>query len=340
MRLFWLSGGQIGLAREEITALAGGSYKQDSSVLLTGGSFELTRLAFTKKAYEFLFSCSRSDLRNTVKKFDWKSAYNESFSVRVHRASGEIKKDRITEQDIAAVIWDAVSDPDVDLRNAKTKIEIILTEKNAYCGILVFNNKEKFEARKTHHLPGKQPTSMDPRLARACVNLTGIREGKILDPFCGAGGILVEAGLMGFSVEGYDIDESVLEKCKQNFEHFGIKKYKLAIKDATTIKDKVEYVVADLPYGRGSALSDERERLYVNFLTTLAKILMKRAVIVFPDYVDHKKIIENANAKIKKAKNDKKTEMNKTNNKMTRLTIKNEFLVYIHKNLSRRIIVL
>ncbi len=44
---------------------------------------------------------------------------------------------------------------------------------------------------------------MSPKLARCMVNLTGVKENDlVLDPFCGTGGILIEAGIMGARVIG------------------------------------------------------------------------------------------------------------------------------------------
>ena len=74
--------------------------------------------------------------------------------------------------------------------------------------------------RKAHLRPELQPTSLHPRLARALINLTGIRKGILLEPFCGAGGILLEAGLMGIKTVGYDIDKIVLKKCKINLNFY------------------------------------------------------------------------------------------------------------------------
>jgi len=56
--------------------------------------------------------------------------------------------------------------------------------------------KSGFGKRKPHMRPGFHPSSLNPKLARAFVNLTGIRKGTIVDMFCGTGGILIEAGLI------------------------------------------------------------------------------------------------------------------------------------------------
>jgi len=49
---------------------------------------------------------------------------------------------------------------------------------------------------------------LEPRIARACVNLAvGCRyTATVVDPFCGSGTILLEANLMGFNTIGGDVD--------------------------------------------------------------------------------------------------------------------------------------
>ena len=180
------------------------------------------------------------------------------------------------------------------------------------------NNKELkqgFSKRKPHLRPGFHPSSLNPKLARAFVNLTGIRKGTIVDCFCGTGGILIEAGLIGLNIIGYDIDEEMLERSKLNFEHFKIKNYKLFLRDATKIKNKYNYIVVDLPYGHATKKIDKN--LYLNFLKNLKKILGKRAVIGFPSFCDYKKLIKQA-----------------------KLKIINEFTIYLHKRLSKKIVIL
>lgn len=132
---------------------------------------------------------------------------------------------------------------------------------------------------------------MKPRLARALINLTGAINGKIYDPFCGAGGILVEAGLMGFNVKGYDVDKFMVERCINNGKHFGVN---IDVKqmDSTKINKKMEYVVTDLPYGRSSKISEDIKDLYVKFLSNLKKNLVKRAVVVFPNFFNYKKVVD------------------------------------------------
>lgn len=180
-------------------------------------------------------------------------------------------------------------------------------------------SKKELMARRSHLLPAGHPTSLHPKLARALVNLTGAAEGEvILDPFCGSGGLLIEAGLMGMKIIGYDIDEIMLRRARINFDFFKIKGFELERKDATTITEHFDFIVTDLPYGKSSKVSEkDLESLYLKFFKVLEKIKPKRAVVGLPDFVDYKKLLKETNLKIKK-----------------------EFSWYLHKSLTKKIIVI
>jgi len=153
---------------------------------------------------------------------------------------------------------------------------------------------------------------LDPKLARACVNLTGSTT-TIYDPFCGTGGFLIEAGLMKLKVTGSDIDNFMIEQSSKNLNYYGIKKHSLFAKDAIKINKKYDYIVTDLPYGRSTRIIGAD--LYSKFISNLNKILKKRAVIMLPDSFNTKKLL-------------------------SKFKIKAHYSVYIHKSLTKEIYVL
>jgi tRNA (guanine10-N2)-dimethyltransferase len=78
-----------------------------------------------------------------------------------------------------------------------------------------------FGDRKPTDRPFFQPGSMDPLLARAVANLAGARPGAtILDPMCGTGGVLVEAGLVGADVLGVDAQAKMARGARENLAAF------------------------------------------------------------------------------------------------------------------------
>jgi len=275
----------------------------------------INRLAYTKKIFKLLFSCKKKELIRKFENYPWEKIYQKNFSIRIINLTNQKTE---AEKFFAKFVWNSVDKPKVNLENPKTPITVILTKNYAHVCLFLEENKENFEKRRAHLRPGLLPISLHPKLARAVVNLTGIEKGETLyDTFCGTGGILIEAGFMGMKMVGYDIYGKALKCAKENLDYFKIKNYKLFKKDALTIKNKINYLATDLPYGRGAKAEKNLENLYLNFLKNLKKILRKRAVVIFPDNVNYKKLI-------KKAK----------------LKIIEEFDYYIHKSMTKKIVVL
>ena len=271
---------------------------------------ELNGLAYTKKIYRLLFSCSKNKLKEMMENFGWNRVYKESFSLRIF---GMDKKKDHSEKELASIIWNSAKKPRVDLENAKTKIGIFISKK-AYCCILIGEPKNNFDKRKPQFRPGFAPVSLSPKLARAMVNLSGAKKEAITDPFCGTGGILVEAGLTGNRAVGYDIDSRMLEKCRKNLEFYKIQNYRLTRKNALEIKKRCRYIVTDLPYGQSSIM--EGKNLYRDFIRNLKRILGKRAVIGLPHGAEYKRIFSSEGLKVIKS-----------------------FSYYIHKSLTKEIFV-
>ena len=221
-----------------------------------------------------------------------------------------------SERKIAEKIWYRLKKPKIDLTNAETEYGFLFINENVYCGLLEHVIDKSILKRKPHHKPCSVPISLHPKLARCIVNLTGIRSGTIVDPFSGTGGILVEAGLMNLKVEGYDIEQKMIDMAKKNIRYYNIKNNLLKKRDALDNFGKVRYIVTDLPYGKNTK-SVELEKLYLGFLKNLEKNLEKRAVIVFPDTINYKKML-----------------------KKTDLKILDEFSYYIHKTMTKKIVVL
>ncbi|MDL5503936.1 MAG: RsmD family RNA methyltransferase, partial [Candidatus Methanoperedens sp.] len=112
-----------------------------------------------------------------------------------------------------------------------------------------------FEARKPHFKPFFYPGVLMPRVARALVNISMPQE-ILFDPFCGTGGILVEAGFIGIKVIGGDMQRKILLGAKMNLDHYNAN-YSLMYEDACrlALRDQsVDAVVTDPPYGRSAAI--------------------------------------------------------------------------------------
>jgi len=147
--------------------------------------------------------------------------------------------------------------------------------------------EKNFEMRHPLKRPFFHPTSMKPKTARMLVNLACVKKGKtLLDPFCGAGGILIETGLLGLKAYGWDLDKVMLRGCEKNVRYFGVKatlqKHDALSKHAI----KIDAVVTDPPYGKSSTtLGINPGKLYNNFVANIKHNLKKngKLVIVLPE---------------------------------------------------------
>lgn len=274
MYLAWLNQEYPEIARAEVEALAGKT-ALDHDLALSTTSLEGLhfRLAYTKAVYEILFSCNTRNLEEQAKKFLWK--VGKTFRVSTNNSP-------MRPEVLGSIILKKTNSK-VDLHKPETTIMVFGRDKTYVCRLLGKVN-EPFEARRGKHRPCAHPTTMHPKLARAMINLTGIRHGTIVDPMCGSGGNLIEAGLMGLTVIGYDNDKRVLAKAQQNLKYYGVKA-KLFEKDATTLSEPLEFVVCDLPYGRGTTKKN-LEKTYNEFMRMLSQNLTKKAVIMFPHWAN------------------------------------------------------
>src|SRR3989338_9652680 len=242
-----------------------------------------------------------------IKKYNWNKAYRQNCAVRLKG------KSHLKLEEIAPLVLKKIKNPKVNLSNPKTQFTFFFGKK-AYAAILKTTLNHSFEERKANKLPGLLPIAMSPKLAAASINLTGIEKGPLLDPFCGTGGILIEASLMGLKPINYDIDGSVLKKCERNIDFLKIRNIRLENRDSLKWNTKADYVVTDLPYGMNTKAV--KGNFYRRFLAVLNKNLRKKAVIIFPHTVNCQKLIKSSGLKLE-----------------------NEFSMYVHKSLTRRIVV-
>ncbi len=141
-----------------------------------------------------------------------------------------------------------------------------------YIGIQVgAGHRKDMEKRTAPMRPFFSPVSMHPFLARLLVNLSHTKRGElILDPFCGTGGILIEAAVMGRQVIGADASLSMVSGARMNLRYYGVEPGRVVHSsiEKLEIGVKVDAIATDLPYGRSSPMFHVTE----NFLAdTVAK---------------------------------------------------------------------
>jgi tRNA (guanine10-N2)-dimethyltransferase len=245
------------------------------------------RLSYTFNIDEFLFSCSPTikDIKIQASKYNIKK--NGSIAIRYRNRSNEVNSQEIVQA--LAKIYS--KDRKVTLKKPDIEVRALITNLNVYVGLRVSDlDRQQFENRKVQHRPYFSPISLHPKLARALVNLSAIKKNEVLlDPFCGTGGILIEAGIIGISVVGSDIEDKMVKGCKENLDFYKIKDYKLFSSDIGSIHNhvsNVDAVVTDLPYGKSTTTKREDIKLlYERTFKSISRVLKMggRAVIGLSD---------------------------------------------------------
>jgi tRNA (guanine10-N2)-dimethyltransferase len=309
--LFIGSGDHLDFAQAELEALFGqsGMQKEDMFFLDLPQDQEqyFSRLAYARKAYRLLFSCKESELVQKIPTFDWNSIIKGTFKVR---CNGKADMERT----LADTMWLHMKNPKADLKNPDIIIEYTFEKDQVYCGVFLVDTTKNFEERRNKYRPRPHPTGLHPKFARFLVNLSGIKQGTIYDPFCGIGGILLEAGLLGHTLLGSDLSEDMLMRCNENLQFYGIKKYRITCTDSEHITLLADAIVTDVPYGKNSMITHDIEETYTKFLDT-AYGKTNRIIAVFPSF-------SNFRACLGKWK------------------VKQELTNYIHSSLTRHILVL
>jgi tRNA (guanine10-N2)-dimethyltransferase len=173
----------------------------------------------------------------------------------------------------------------IEICNKSSMIQKCYTNKRKLWDV---KGKKRFVDREPKKKLKSHPAMLKPKLARLLVNLTGAKK-QLLDPFCGTGTILIEAGVLGLKTIGSDIDKKMVWFSKINTEQFSIKT-ELKQHDATQLETtfkNIEAIACDPPYGKSSTLAGKkREEIYVQFLISANKVLKKkgRLALIRPHY--------------------------------------------------------
>ena len=185
---------------------------------------------------------------------------NGSYAVRAENLTeNEFNKEEI-ESDIGERISGLTNE--VDLENPDKVVKVYNTVEGIVIGEVVEDiNRGLFKERSNEKRPFSSPISMDPILARVLVNLSEVSAGEsVLDPFCGTGGVLIEAGLCGILPKGLDIQEKMVSGARENLENYGILNHDIKqgdISEVDDIFDGYDVIITDLPYGKASQEENE-----------------------------------------------------------------------------------
>lgn len=252
--------------------------------LATAESVEIDRLrglAFTRAAGEVVtrtgatIEAARADLA------DQAIERTGSVAVRARDVRGTAGIDtRAAERALGDVL--TAAGLAVDLETPDHELRALFADGAGILAWLEAESRRDFDERAPTDKPFFHPGSMDPLEARAVANLAGARPGQLLlDPVCGTGGLLIEAGLVGASVLGLDAQLEMVRGARENFERY-LEDWSLCLGDTTRLPvgHGVDAVVADLPYGRQSVVAHGDVDTLIAGMLEEARGVAPRAVVV------------------------------------------------------------
>lgn len=195
-------------------------------------------------------------------------------------------------KDVAAPIWNSLKSPKVNLKNPDFEFLALSIHEKLVFGRIIFTNKKEYLKRMPKVRPVAKPYTLKSDMARVAVNYLHLKKGIILDPFCGIGGILLEAYDMGFECYGNDISWNDIQHLKKNFSYYFPEfNINLSISDAREqflIDNSIDGIVTDIPYGRSSRKLGLD--LYEKFLISASSMLKEkgRLVVIYANFVEFK----------------------------------------------------
>lgn len=271
-------------------------YTFNSKNLINTQNPLLKRLTYTNYlGLELTTAKNTQDLKKQLNKINLNKEIKKTFAIRIKKTR---KKQQLknSEKEIAQIIWDLLKNPKVDLKSPQTKIILFEKEKSnkIYLTKKIYENEKEYLNRMPKLRPISKPYTLKSDLARATINFLNLKKGTILDPFCGIGGILLEAADMGFNIIGNDISWNDIKNTQKNFKHYFPKKSILTtIADSQTQflkSNSIDGIVCDIPYGKSSR--KQGTNLYENFLKSAQKYLKtgKRIVIIYANFLQFKNL--------------------------------------------------
>jgi tRNA (guanine10-N2)-dimethyltransferase len=210
---------------------------------------------------------------------------DETFVVRVRRIreSSPQLVGNVLERKLGEVLLRKVKGARVHLTNPDKTFFGVLTDAKFIFGLKLAEIAPKpFVERRPRKRPFFHPSSMPAKLARCMVNLAQPKAGElVLDPFCGTGAMLIEAGLIGCGVVGFDVQRRMIRGSLKNLVHYGVQPTGMGVADAKNLPiTKVDCIVTDPPYGRSATtMGQETKQIVTDFLSKVNDHIKKRGRI-------------------------------------------------------------
>lgn len=149
-------------------------------------------------------------------------------------------------------------------------------------------DRGRYERRRPDDRAHFSPVTMHPRRAASLLHLAEVPPGgRVLDPFCGTGGIVLEAALDGYDAWGTDHDADMVQGTLTTLadaadDALAGTAVVADVADTPDLVDAVDGIVTDLPYGRASSTDGEAvTALYNRAFAAFAALLAPGGKAVF-----------------------------------------------------------
>lgn len=149
----------------------------------------------------------------------------------------------------------------VNLTSPALDFRVLVGEEFVLGQVLHRVDRHGTEERKVTRRAFQRPITLHPKLARALVNLSRVPIGGLLaDPFCGTGGIVLEASRMGVRAVGGDVRRAMVVGARTALRALG-EDAGFVVADAGAgpwTPGQLAGIATDPPYGRAATTRGER----------------------------------------------------------------------------------
>ena len=281
--ILYLSGEFEELARIEAETFLDKIILTDRQIVVGECGFDrFDRFGLIHEASQHLFSCEINELHEFFREVEIPEG---RCCVRVRNIGGKKADSTKLERELGAILWKKGAK--ISVSNPEYVYRVYLSNK-AHVGILLHEtNRKQFLERRPDLKPFFRPGALLPRLARSLVNIS-LREGLLLDPMCGTGTIIIEAGLMGLDFLGVEAYCDIARGCKVNLNHYGLPS-NVIVGDARNLPlrdESVDAIVTDFPYLQSTKALGDLLDLYEKALQEFKRVLKPSRRLVFISNLD------------------------------------------------------
>jgi tRNA (guanine10-N2)-dimethyltransferase len=242
------------------------------------------RLAMTHRIIEVLAICDATPqaLAGAASSMPLPS---KKYKVRARRVKDSLPKADEVEREVGRSLFRRGYK--ADLKNPEMVLRAVITDGKIILGLeAAKTDRSSFEERRPHLKPFFHPGVLMPRMARALVNISQVRAGeRLLDPFAGTCGILIEACLIGIEGVGIEVQSRLVKGASCNLSGL---ECNLILGDAKRLPfrdSSIDGAVLDTPYGRSAKIEAEsKELLLTESLCELHRVIKPgRNMIILAD---------------------------------------------------------